>query len=84
VGLTDIDEIDESEDGISGTNENDECEEMEFVDMGLYVLLAIVILRVAANVRRTLIQYKLLKVLAFGFAGYQFFKWVPTLCNLGS
>jgi hypothetical protein len=83
VGLTDIDEIDESEDGISGTNENDECEEMEFVDMGLYVLLAIVILRVAANVGRTLIQYKLLKVFASGFVGYQFFKWVPTLRNLG-
>lgn len=73
---------DDSEDKISDTYEIEEREEMKVVDMGLYVFLAIVILRVAANVGRTLIQYKLLKVFAYGFVGYQFFKWVSTLCKL--
>ena len=82
VGSTGVDEIDESNVGISDTDETDECEETDFVNVGLYVLFAIVILRLAANVGRTLIQYKLLKVFACGFVGYQYFKWLPTLRNL--
>lgn len=82
VGSTDVDEIDESNVGMSDMDENDECEETKFVNVGLYVLLAIVILRLVANVGRTLIQYKLLKVFAYGFVGYHYFKWVPTLRNL--